>query len=219
MERKPPALKTAFLGQQQAKTRFNYLILVAYLLIVLLSVPLHPFIITSLSGGLSWIEQPNFAVYIQNFKRNLTVANATQIDAFNRLADHHHRFMYALLLVIPLNVFVTLCLAFRFARDGLHITVAVAHFLLAAINCVLIVFVGVTSIVQKSTDKQNGQFDATPLYLIVVYVVVGVCCLVHLALGATNILRRQIEVRSKRKMEQKQLASTTNQKKSTTNAE
>ncbi|KAI6194618.1 hypothetical protein M3Y96_01143900 [Aphelenchoides besseyi] len=219
MDRKIPVLRTARLGQQSPKSRFNYLILAAYLLIVSPSVLLHPFIITSLSGRWSWIKQPDFAVYIRNFNSNLTVANATQVKAFNRLANHHHQLMYALLLIIPVNVFVTLCLAFRFTRNGLHITVAVAHFLLAAFNCALIIFVGVSSIVQKAADKQNERFALTPLYLIVAYVVMGVCCFIHIALGITHIVRRQIRVREKRELELKQLNKTSEQKKSMKNAE
>jgi hypothetical protein len=56
------------------------------------------------------------------------------MDEFNEMMDQNNKILYTLLFAIPINVFLPLCLAFRFTRRRLHILVAVVHFVLALAN-------------------------------------------------------------------------------------
>ncbi|KAI6183831.1 hypothetical protein M3Y97_00530900 [Aphelenchoides bicaudatus] len=154
--------------------KFKLFILSLYLLIALGTLLLHPYLIIVLTNGFApYVKQPAFAyaykIYramLNEFSTKDIEFNASEQDRvkvlsedFNDILHRNHLVLYLTLLALPINVFSTLCLAFRFTRRNMSLLVASTHFLLAMLNFAIIS--GIFTIYKLQDENRHFLMDKT----------------------------------------------------------
>jgi len=212
--------------------KFKILVIAMYLLIAFGSIILHPYLMMVLTNGFRpTFRQPGFAhafdhyVYLIKFaaghryqRPSKEIINLSK--PFDEMISTNNKILYLLLLVLPTNVFFTLCLAFRFTRQKLTVAMIVAHFVLALINGGLaggvyfiyislknhesqILHRGVDSITHIETEWLKFSEDYrlktdikefTPMmtYLIPVFAILATTFFLHFLLGIFFIVRKEV---------------------------
>lgn len=157
------SLALLFQGGRKMVRKYKLVILSIYLLIVLGALVLHPFMIVMLTNGFHpIIRQPYFAYayrwYVDILKHlalhpvqvvchldflqsNFVIfqgemaRNINDIfEVFREVLARNDRVLYFTLYSTPINLYLTLCLAFRSTRRNVELLMPIAHFISGIVN-------------------------------------------------------------------------------------